>query len=177
MGVGERRRHTGREKRMKYLYILILIFCLNDYAYGYHIRGKARIIDGDTIEIDDNNIRLEYIDAPEIRQKCCTPEGHSLECGKTSRDLLKHLTEDGEVTCFIHGEDRYKRLLGQCYANNVDVQQQLVKEGMAFLYHQNIKKNPYYLDELRARLNKQGIWNTEFVKPHFWRRKKRASCE
>ena len=34
------------------------------------IGGKAKIIDGDTIQIGDNRIRLYGIDAPELKQVC-----------------------------------------------------------------------------------------------------------
>ena len=34
------------------------------------INGKAKIIDGDTIHIGKNKIRLHAIDAPEINQTC-----------------------------------------------------------------------------------------------------------
>ena len=45
------------------IYALTLIWCPNVYAETIH--GKARVIDGDTIEINDEKIRLLCIDTPE----------------------------------------------------------------------------------------------------------------
>ena len=46
-----------------------LVFCFN-LAYGKTIYGKAKVIDGDTIHIGNNKIRLHAIDAPETKQRC-----------------------------------------------------------------------------------------------------------
>ena len=48
--------------------ILILFFFQNIQAS--EIIGFPKVIDGDTINIKSYKIRLEGIDAPEIRQKC-----------------------------------------------------------------------------------------------------------
>ena len=56
----------------KYLIFSIffcLVICFNQ-AYAKTIYGKAKIIDGDTIHIDSNKIRLHAIDAPETKQTC-----------------------------------------------------------------------------------------------------------
>ena len=48
----------------------ILILFINNISFAKTIIGKAKIIDGDTIHIDKNKIRLHGIDAPETKQKC-----------------------------------------------------------------------------------------------------------
>ena len=48
--------------------ILFLIFTSNILAE--EIIGIPRIVDGDTVQINEFKIRLEGIDAPEIKQKC-----------------------------------------------------------------------------------------------------------
>ena len=48
--------------------IFFLIFTSNILAE--EIIGIPRIVDGDTIQINEFKIRLEGIDAPEIKQQC-----------------------------------------------------------------------------------------------------------
>ena len=52
---------------MRYL-IFFLIFSTNIMAE--EIVGIPRVIDGDTVHIDNQKIRLEGIDAPEKKQRC-----------------------------------------------------------------------------------------------------------
>ena len=50
--------------------ILFLIFFLKNNSYSEEITGYAKVIDGDTIRIKGNKIRLYGIDAPEKNQMC-----------------------------------------------------------------------------------------------------------
>ena len=54
----------------KFLIILPLILYSSASFAEKIIEGKAIIIDGDTIHIGKNKIRLHGIDAPEIKQTC-----------------------------------------------------------------------------------------------------------
>ena len=51
------------------------------------VEGPARIIDGDTIDIAGERIRLHGIDAPESRQTCIA-DGVIWPCGKSATDAL-----------------------------------------------------------------------------------------
>ena len=50
--------------------IIIIFIILTSSALSEEIFGFPKIIDGDTIRIDNYKLRLEGIDAPEINQKC-----------------------------------------------------------------------------------------------------------
>ena len=50
--------------------IIILFLILISNVIAEEIIGIPRIVDGDTVHIKEYKIRLEGIDAPEIKQKC-----------------------------------------------------------------------------------------------------------
>ena len=63
---------------------LILVFLLPMSAAHADITGKPRIIDGDTLHINQTKIRLHGIDAPEMKQTCRTSKGKEQMCGVLS---------------------------------------------------------------------------------------------
>ena len=69
-------------KRLAVLAILALTFP----AYA-DVIGEARVIDGDTIEVQGQRIRLHGIDAPESRQ-LCRLDGEPWRCGKEAAAAL-----------------------------------------------------------------------------------------
>ena len=66
--------------------------------------------------------------------------------------------------------DRYKRLIGECYKRNLNLNSWLVSNGHAVAYRKYSKK--YIDDEDYARINKKGIWIGKFDMPWDFRRKK-----
>ena len=74
------------------------------------IEGKAITIDGDTIHIGKNKIRLHGIDAPEIEQTCKI-EDKIWNCGIESSLALKKLILDNNIICVVADIDRYKRYI------------------------------------------------------------------
>ncbi|MED6343550.1 MAG: thermonuclease family protein, partial [Pseudomonadota bacterium] len=85
-----------------------------------YIKGKATVVDGDTITIDNTKIRFSGIDAPEsyyygLTQYCERPNGKIWACGKKATAALKKLIGKHEVECTDEGEDKYGRTLSICY--------------------------------------------------------------
>ena len=95
---------------------------------------KVSITDGDTIRASDYRLRMQYIDAPEIKQKCKTVEGKIWDCGIKSKEYLEKLVLGKDIICKIVGRDKYKRSLSICYDGKIDINQEMVKGGYALAY-------------------------------------------
>ncbi len=139
------------------------------------IEGKPRVIDGDTIEISGERIRLEGIDTPEKWQKCRDERGSEYRCGQDATDALRRLIGYSPVRCELEpGRDRYGRLIGFCFtASGTDINGWLVREGLALAYRQYSRR--YVYEEERAQRGKRGMHRGEFVPPWDWRRGKRLT--
>lgn len=129
-----------------------------------------RVIDGDTIKIDDRKIRLYGMDAPEMKQECRKSRKKWL-CGESAKDRLVTIIGNGKnLRCDKKYDDLYKREVAICYVEEKDIGQIMVREGMAVAYRQYSKK--YIKDEEYAKYNRLGIWNSKFTEPKIYRLQK-----
>ena len=141
------------------------------------ISGFAKVVDGDTIKINSKKIRLYGIDAPEKKQKCkktyLTISFMSFTkdymCGEVSTQKLIKKINKQKLNCNILDVDRYKRLIGECFKRDINLNSWMVSNGYAVAYRKYSKK--YVSDEIDAKNNKLGIWQGKFEKPWDYRRK------
>ena len=157
--------------------ILSLIFFSNTIAE--EISGVAEIIDGDTVYINNDKFRLEGIDAPEMRQQC---KKESLKissiigftfykdynCGKVSKEKLISKINGSEIKCIFTTKDKYKRYIATCFKGKTNLNQWMVRNGLAVAYRRYSKK--YVPDEDFAKENKLGLWQGKFMSPEKWRK-------
>ena len=122
------------------------------------ITGKPRIIDGDTIEIAGQRIRIHGIDAPEAKQICRDQRGE-WRCGFESTNALAFFIAKNWVKCVQRDIDRYGRVVAICYAGGIggpDIGEQIVREGWALAYRRF--STDYVDEEDEARANRRGLW-------------------
>ena len=167
--------------------IILIIICSIVFILTYNdvrseeikkIFGNAQIIDGDTIKINSKKIRLHGIDAPEFQQMCKKTYltiifftfTKDYPCGKISTENLKKKINNKVITCKILDIDRYKRLIGECYKRNLNLNSWLVSNGHAVAYRKYSKKYVSY--EINAKNEKLGIWQGKFEMPWEYRSKK-----
>ena len=96
-----------KPKRNKIIYLILLIIFFSKTSYSEEITGYAKVIDGDTIRIKGNKIRLYGIDAPENNQICSKPWlslniitfNKDYECGLKTTNLLKKFVKNEIIVC------------------------------------------------------------------------------
>lgn len=120
------------------------------------IRGRARVIDGDTLDIAGQRVRLEGIDAPEINQTCIGKGKRQWPAGRAAAAALARWIRGQEVTCRTTGYGRYGRALANCRVGSKDLNAAMIDGGLAWAFRKYSKT--YVRQEHAARQAKAGIW-------------------
>lgn len=129
------------------------------------VRGPAFVIDGDSIEIIGDTIRLHGIDAPEGEQYC-ERNGRNWACGHEAAEALRRKIGGRTVDCDPVEFDQYERILATCSVGGENLNAWLVKNGWAVSFGR------YRAEELAARQAKNGVWAGSFERPSEWRRER-----
>ncbi len=123
------------------------------------VAGFGEAIDGDSLKVAGQEIRLKGIDAPEIGQWCQNKVGREYACGVEAKKWLRSHLQRGAVTCRIEGADRYGRLLGVCARGDIPLNAAMVREGIAVDYGE------YPSEQAQARRQQSGLWGGKFMLP------------
>lgn len=149
---------------------ITLTFAFMAFA-GYAFAASPYVIDGDTLAINGERIRLIGIDAPELSQSCVERKtGKIIACGQAARDFVVRLITGAHFFCDPPAiRDKYDRLVTRCYANGRDIAQELVEAGWAVT---PIGWPSDYRDsEHRAKAFGRGLWRMKFDHPQQHRRR------
>jgi endonuclease YncB( thermonuclease family) len=135
------------------------------------IKGRATIVDGDSLEVNGIRCCLAGIDAPKYNQ-FFTHRGRVQHIGVQARKALTDLINNQPVICKVLGEDSYKRQLVVCYNHKgQDVGRALVLMGLAEVYGYRTRSHAkrYRFAQFRARFARRGLWATSGNSPQAWR--------
>jgi endonuclease YncB( thermonuclease family) len=128
-----------------------------------NVRGVASIVDGDTLDIGEERVRLEGIDTPEPAQKCLRGDGTSWPCGAAATKRLRQLVGSVPVECKGSERDERNRLIATCFVAGRDLNSQLVREGLAWAF---VKYSDTYVREEReARSERRGVFEADNTPP------------
>lgn len=89
--------------------------------------AEVRVIDGDTIQIKRERIRLVGIDAPEIKGACAA----EVDTAFKAKHRLAQLIADSNVVLERTGRDKYQRTLAHVSVDGIDLGDALMSEGLA----------------------------------------------
>ena len=160
----------------KFLAVLFLILpnlanTEDKFIYSYQVK----VIDGDSIEIKKEKIRLFGIDAPEMKQICHDKNNKPYACGHLSKTYLEKYIKNRsgkKIYCYYSERDKYNRIIGECFIgtiSKININKMMVGNGRAVAY---LKYSEKYLDAQNIAKNKKyGIWKGTFDLPEEWRKK------
>jgi endonuclease YncB( thermonuclease family) len=145
-------------------------------AAAANLSGTPEIIDGDTLVVAGETIRLFGVDAPEVGQVCAIGK-RTYDCGKIARTALLDLTAGTPVTCEVtegaRDGDPREGTPGHCYADGYDLSEGMAYTGWALA--QRDVTDRYVSFETGAQKAKRGLWKGKFVLPWAWRDGERLS--
>ena len=158
-----------RMNKLKLIIIsLFLIFSLS--AQAKTTEGLVvKIADGDTLTLLTSSnkkikIRLAGIDTPEIKQPF----------GNKAKQALAKLVFHKKVLIEVQTKDRYGRTVGIVFVDGQNVNYELVRQGMAWVYRKYTDDEIFYSLEAQAKIKKSGLWAGEQpIAPWNWRKGKR----
>ncbi len=148
--------------------ILLLLFALISVPGSF----KAKVIgvnSGDSIVVllDDNTqlrVRLEGIDCPELQQ----------EYGDSAKQATVAFCFKKQVRIEKVGEDMYGRTLAFVYVDDLCLNKELIRLGLAWHYAAFNADTALAQLELEARKNKVGLWKqSKPMAPWDFRRKQK----
>ncbi|HEX8121912.1 MAG TPA: thermonuclease family protein [Solirubrobacteraceae bacterium] len=153
---------------MRRIVLLVVLLALGS-AYGVGRRGTdgsaaqdgrvTRVVDGDTIVVGDERVRLIGVDTPES-----VKPGTPVECfAREASAFVKKLLTGRNVRLELDVEkrDRYGRLLAYVYRDDLFVNAELVRRGYASVA--TFPPNVRHVDEFvrlqrEARGASRGLW-------------------
>lgn len=135
--------------------------------YAETLQGTAvRVLDGDTADIRTNEktvrVRFDSIDAPEKTQPF----------GQKAKSTLTEWIGNQPVTVKITGKDRYDRMIGVVFLDDININKAMVQKGLAFANTQYLNDKSIQAVEDKAKESRVGVWQIpadQIVKPWDYR--------
>jgi endonuclease YncB( thermonuclease family) len=133
-----------------------------------NLTGQASIIDGDTLEIHGNRIRLWGIDAPESSQLCRGQDSLQYRCGAQAANDLDKFVAGRPASCIPISLDQYGRTVATCSVDGADLGEWLVRNGLALDWPQ-YSKGRFGKIQHEAEQAGRGMWAGSYVEPWLYR--------
>jgi endonuclease YncB( thermonuclease family) len=129
--------------------------------------GPIRVLDGDTLELAGERIRLWGIDAVEGDQ-ICQRNGRPWRSGDDATAALEALVDGHKLSCEARDVDGYGRTVATCAVGGQDLGAEMVRQGWALDYEW-YSGSAYASEQLEAERAQQGLWAGHSCRE--WRRR------
>ena len=133
--------------------------------------GPVEVVDGDTLTVAGQRVRLYGIDAPETGQYCATKHLKPFDCGRLAARALRLFLGGAKVRCKARGQLSDGTPVAQCFAGRNDISAQMTQVGWALADPKT--GADYRRAELAALATKEGLFKGKFIPPWEWRAGKR----
>lgn len=136
------------------------------------ITGATSVIDGDTVEVRGQQIRLHGINAPESRQLCIRADRTSWRCGQQEASALSDWIGWQQVSNRVRDTDRYGHTIAVCVQDGRDLNVWMVQQSWAVACRQYSQDCIPTNED--ARRNRRSMWSGQFGMQWDWRRAQRG---
>lgn len=127
--------------------------------------GAVAVVDGDTLRLQDQVVRLAGLRAPSRGDTCKAIGKPALgnlsaggsDCADAAAASLSRLLADQTVQCNLLGEDPMGRATARCTAGNLELNRAVVESGWA-----RAESGEYAAAENDARASHRGLWATTY---------------
>jgi endonuclease YncB( thermonuclease family) len=112
------------------LIVAALFTCASNPAYAQTISGRPTVLDGETLEVRGQRIKLIAVDAPDDHV-CEATDDARWRCGPRAATALAELLEEAVVTCTPRDRDLLGRPIATCSLGAIDLSLWLIRNGLA----------------------------------------------
>jgi endonuclease YncB( thermonuclease family) len=117
--------------------------------------AQLAIVDGQTLWLNGNLVRLQGVDAPPRGKTCRKSDATTYDCGAAAVAALAELARGRAIICNLDGRDQSGIAQGMCRAGDVDLNRGMIATGWA---QTSSDLDALRLDETHARAAHRGIW-------------------
>lgn len=125
-------------------------------AFSFSAHAGVEVVDGDTLRIDGERVRLWGIDAPEKLQRCQIA-GREEPIGQEATEALRSLVARGDLRCETKDRDRYGRTVADCFVGDQSIGDAMVYSGWAWALPRYSKGRFLPAQEAAERAGR-GVW-------------------
>jgi endonuclease YncB( thermonuclease family) len=149
--------------------------CLGALVCWWLSAGSAlaladEVVDGDTLVVEGQPMRLFGVDAFELAQTCLDHTGEPWHCGVAANAAQAELVQDQAIACTVVDDSTDDAYIARCTVRDeVDLGGYLVRAGLA-LADRDVADD-YVPLEQSARAAAAGAWGGTFVEPWVWRQR------
>jgi endonuclease YncB( thermonuclease family) len=138
------------------LMLATLLACVSMAAHAQTISGRPTVLDGETLEVRGQRIKLIAVDAPDDHV-CEATDDARWRCGPRAASALAELLEEAVVTCTPRDRDLLGRPIAACSLGAVDLSLWLIRNGLA-RDASSAPNGKYRQAQDEAKSARRGIW-------------------